>query len=210
MFWDVCLPCSSFRHVSFSDGRHEPWLWPERHVDEPGNGWVHTSLMVCPCVSSPASLDVTARCLVPRSQLGYCSAGGGMGGYASGMASAGGGPMGSGLGNSTLPVSFLYDSQQRTAKRIACAVGGEHFILTWAACSGGGMDRMGSSFDRVGMDMNRGYGGYGTGTAHMGAVMSDRGSGSKAGCQIFVRNVSASGFECLVPSLEILQRCSQP
>uniref|UniRef100_A0A3B3THV5 Myelin expression factor 2 n=1 Tax=Paramormyrops kingsleyae TaxID=1676925 RepID=A0A3B3THV5_9TELE len=55
---------------------------------------------------------------------------------------------------------------------------------------GGGMDRMGSSFDRVGMDMNRGYGGYGTGTTHMGAVMSDRGSGSKAGCQIFVRNLS--------------------
>uniref|UniRef100_A0A669C2W9 Myelin expression factor 2 n=1 Tax=Oreochromis niloticus TaxID=8128 RepID=A0A669C2W9_ORENI len=42
------------------------------------------------------------------------------------------------------------------------------------------MDRMGSSFDRLGMsgmDMNRGFGGYG-------------GSGSKAGCQIFVRNLS--------------------
>uniref|UniRef100_A0A3Q2NRD3 Myelin expression factor 2 n=1 Tax=Fundulus heteroclitus TaxID=8078 RepID=A0A3Q2NRD3_FUNHE len=51
------------------------------------------------------------------------------------------------------------------------------------------MDRMGSSFDRVGMsgmDMNRGFGGYG----HMGGGMSDRGSGSKGGCQIFVRNLS--------------------
>lgn len=52
------------------------------------------------------------------------------------------------------------------------------------------MDRMGSGFDRMGMsgmDMNRGFGGsYG----HMGGGMSDRGSGSKAGCQIFVRNVS--------------------
>ena len=65
--------------------------------------------------------------------------------------------------------------------------------------AGGGMgnmsmERMGSSFDRMGMsgmDMNRGFGGYGGGTpGHMGGVMSDRGSGSKAGCQIFVRNVS--------------------
>lgn len=51
------------------------------------------------------------------------------------------------------------------------------------------MDRMGSSFDRMGMsgmDMNRSFGGYG----HMGGNMLDRGSGSKAGCQIFVRNVS--------------------
>nr|XP_033472433.1 myelin expression factor 2 isoform X2 [Epinephelus lanceolatus] len=49
------------------------------------------------------------------------------------------------------------------------------------------MDRMGSGFDRMGMsgmDMNRGFGGYG------GGGMSDRGSGSKAGCQIFVRNLS--------------------
>lgn len=60
--------------------------------------------------------------------------------------------------------------------------------------AGGGMgsmtmDRMGSGFDRMGMsgmDMNRGFGGYG----QMGGGMSDRGSGSKAGCQIFVRNVS--------------------
>ncbi|XP_042348012.1 myelin expression factor 2 isoform X2 [Plectropomus leopardus] len=47
------------------------------------------------------------------------------------------------------------------------------------------MDRMGSGFDRMGMsgmDMNRGFGGYGG--------MSDRGSGSKGGCQIFVRNLS--------------------
>uniref|UniRef100_A0A3Q2ZHE1 Heterogeneous nuclear ribonucleoprotein M n=1 Tax=Kryptolebias marmoratus TaxID=37003 RepID=A0A3Q2ZHE1_KRYMA len=49
------------------------------------------------------------------------------------------------------------------------------------------MDRMGSSFDRLGMsgmDMNRGFGGYGGG-GHMGG-----GSGSKGGCQIFVRNLS--------------------
>ncbi|XP_034437725.1 myelin expression factor 2 isoform X2 [Hippoglossus hippoglossus] len=65
---------------------------------------------------------------------------------------------------------------------------------------GGGMgnmpaDRMGSGFDRMGMsgmDMNRGFGGYGGGgPSHMGGGgMSDRGSGSKAGCQIFVRNLS--------------------
>ncbi|XP_044047498.1 myelin expression factor 2 isoform X3 [Siniperca chuatsi] len=64
---------------------------------------------------------------------------------------------------------------------------------------GGGMgnmsvDRMGSSFDRIGMsgmDMNRGFGGYGGGgPGHMGGGMSDRSSGSKAGCQIFVRNLS--------------------
>ncbi|CAF99845.1 unnamed protein product, partial [Tetraodon nigroviridis] len=51
------------------------------------------------------------------------------------------------------------------------------------------MDRMGSSFDRMGMsgmDMNRSFGGYG----HMGGNMLDRSSGSKAGCQIFVRNLS--------------------
>uniref|UniRef100_A0A3P8UDP9 Myelin expression factor 2 n=1 Tax=Amphiprion percula TaxID=161767 RepID=A0A3P8UDP9_AMPPE len=56
------------------------------------------------------------------------------------------------------------------------------------------MDRMGSGFDRLGMsgmDMNRGFGGYGGGgPSHMGGGMSDRGSGSKAGCQIFVRNLS--------------------
>ncbi|KAM7014827.1 myelin expression factor 2 isoform 1-T1 [Tautogolabrus adspersus] len=56
------------------------------------------------------------------------------------------------------------------------------------------MDRMGSNFDRMGMsgmDMNRGFGGYGGGgPGHMGGGMLDRGSGSKAGCQIFVRNLS--------------------
>ncbi|XP_075933829.1 myelin expression factor 2 [Anarhichas minor] len=56
------------------------------------------------------------------------------------------------------------------------------------------MDRMGSNFDRMGMsgmDMSRGFGGYGGGgPSHMGGGMSDRGSGSKAGCQIFVRNLS--------------------
>ncbi|MEQ2157815.1 hypothetical protein GOODEAATRI_005671 [Goodea atripinnis] len=58
------------------------------------------------------------------------------------------------------------------------------------------MDRMGSSFDRVGMsgmEMNRGFGGYGGG-GHMGGGMSDRGSASKGGCQIFVRNVSQVMF----------------
>ncbi|KAF6732597.1 Myelin expression factor 2 [Oryzias melastigma] len=57
-----------------------------------------------------------------------------------------------------------------------------------------GMDRMGSGFDRLGMsgmDMNRGFGGYGGGVSgHMGGGMSDRGAGPKAGCQIFVRNLS--------------------
>uniref|UniRef100_A0A0E9VLY1 RRM domain-containing protein n=1 Tax=Anguilla anguilla TaxID=7936 RepID=A0A0E9VLY1_ANGAN len=39
--------------------------------------------------------------------------------------------------------------------------------------------------------MNRGFGGYGGGSGYMGGGgMSDRGSGSKAGCQIFVRNLS--------------------
>ncbi|XP_039651280.1 myelin expression factor 2 isoform X2 [Perca fluviatilis] len=56
------------------------------------------------------------------------------------------------------------------------------------------MDRMGSSFDRMGMsgmDMNCGFGGYGGGgPGHMGGGMSDRASGSKGGCQIFVRNLS--------------------
>ncbi|XP_062860766.1 myelin expression factor 2 isoform X1 [Trichomycterus rosablanca] len=49
---------------------------------------------------------------------------------------------------------------------------------------GMGMDRM-RGFDR--MDMNRGFGQFGGSSGHMG---SDRGSGSKAGCQIFVRNLS--------------------
>lgn len=61
--------------------------------------------------------------------------------------------------------------------------------------AGGGMgsmsmDRMGSSLDRMamsGMDMNRTFSGYGQ---MGGGGLSDRGSGSKAGCQIFVRNVS--------------------
>ena len=68
------------------------------------------------------------------------------------------------------------------------------YILSLCFVTGGGMgnmsmDRMGSSFDRLGMsgmDMNRGFGGYGG----MSGGMSDRGSGSKGGCQIFVRNVS--------------------
>ncbi|KAK5915616.1 hypothetical protein CesoFtcFv8_001192 [Champsocephalus esox] len=56
------------------------------------------------------------------------------------------------------------------------------------------MDRMGSGFDRMGMsgmDMNRAFGGYGGGgPGHMGGGMSDRGFGSKGGCQIFARNLS--------------------
>uniref|UniRef100_A0A1A7YYN0 Myelin expression factor 2 n=1 Tax=Iconisemion striatum TaxID=60296 RepID=A0A1A7YYN0_9TELE len=54
------------------------------------------------------------------------------------------------------------------------------------------LDRMGSSFDRLGMsamDLSRAFGGFGGG-GHMGGSMSDRGSGSKGGCQIFVRNLS--------------------
>ncbi len=53
-----------------------------------------------------------------------------------------------------------------------------------------GMDRMSSGFDRMGgnMDMGRGFSQYGGGSGHMGG-MSGRGAGSKAGCQIFVRNV---------------------
>ncbi|XP_036420474.1 myelin expression factor 2 [Colossoma macropomum] len=55
-----------------------------------------------------------------------------------------------------------------------------------------GMDRMSGGFDRMGgnMDMSRGFGQYGGGSGHMGGGMSDRGVGSKAGCQIFVRNLS--------------------
>lgn len=53
-----------------------------------------------------------------------------------------------------------------------------------------GMDRMNAGFDRMGgnMDMGRGFGQYGGGLGYVGG-MSDRGAGSKAGCQIFVRNV---------------------
>ncbi|XP_034050123.1 myelin expression factor 2 isoform X1 [Thalassophryne amazonica] len=60
--------------------------------------------------------------------------------------------------------------------------------------SGTAMDRMGSNFDRMGMsgmDMNRGFGGFGGGgLGHMSGSMSDRSFGSKGGCQIFVRNLS--------------------
>lgn len=71
---------------------------------------------------------------------------------------------------------------------------GSPIYIELVVIAGGGMgsmsmDRMGSGFDRMGMsgmDMNRGFSGYG----QMGGGMSDRGSGSKAGCQIFVRNVS--------------------
>lgn len=67
------------------------------------------------------------------------------------------------------------------------------FCVSCVLMAGGGMgsmsmDRMGSSLDRMamsGMDMNRSFSGYG----QMGGGLSDRGSGSKAGCQIFVRNV---------------------
>ncbi|XP_073706402.1 myelin expression factor 2-like [Garra rufa] len=85
---------------------------------------------------------------------------GGLGGGYSGMGNAGMGPMGSGLGGGGGMVNM-------------------------------GMDRMNSGFDRMGgnMDMGRGFGQYGGGSGHMGG-MSDRGAGSKAGCQIFVRNLS--------------------
>ncbi|XP_061739861.1 myelin expression factor 2 [Nerophis ophidion] len=60
---------------------------------------------------------------------------------------------------------------------------------SFGAMSGGmgsmAMDRMGMS----GMDMNRGFGGFGGGPSYMGGGMSDRSFGSKAGCQIFVRNL---------------------
>ncbi|MBN3296329.1 MYEF2 factor, partial [Amia calva] len=54
-----------------------------------------------------------------------------------------------------------------------------------------GMDRMSSNYDRMGggMDMNRGFGGFGSGSGPMGGGMPDRGAGAK-GCQIFVRNLS--------------------
>ncbi|XP_018106770.1 myelin expression factor 2 L homeolog isoform X1 [Xenopus laevis] len=53
-----------------------------------------------------------------------------------------------------------------------------------------GMDRMSSSFDRLGgldrtMDMDRGFGGYGS--AQLGGGSRDR--GMSKGCQIFVRNL---------------------
>lgn len=63
-------------------------------------------------------------------------------------------------------------------------------LMTGGGMGGMSMDRMGSSLDRMaamsGMDMNRSFSGYG----QMGGGLSDRVSGSKAGCQIFVRNVS--------------------
>lgn len=63
---------------------------------------------------------------------------------------------------------------------------------------GGGMGNMamGSGVNRMGMagmDMGRGFGGFGgagRGSAHMGGAMSDRVSGAKGGCVIFVRNLS--------------------
>lgn len=54
-----------------------------------------------------------------------------------------------------------------------------------------GMDRMSSSFDRIGggldraMDMDRGFGGFGS--SQLGSSLRERGN---KGCQIFVRNVS--------------------
>lgn len=53
-----------------------------------------------------------------------------------------------------------------------------------------GMDRMSSSFDRIGggldraMDMDRGFGGFGS--TPLGGGLRERGN---KGCQIFVRNV---------------------
>lgn len=65
-----------------------------------------------------------------------------------------------------------------------------------------GMERMGPSIERMasGMDMNRGYRGYAVSSSHMGGGISDRSAGPKAGCQIFVRNVSSK----TCPSLNIL------
>ncbi|XP_033905653.3 myelin expression factor 2 [Acipenser ruthenus] len=89
--------------------------------------------------------------------------GGGMGGFGGGMGSAGMSLMGHGLGSGMNSMGV-----------------------------GMGMDRMSSSYDRMGggggggMDMNRGFGGFGSGP--MGGGKSDRGSGTK-GCQIFVRNL---------------------
>lgn len=61
------------------------------------------------------------------------------------------------------------------------------------------MGNMGSGVNRMGMagmDMGRGFGGFGgAGRGGMGGAMSDRVSGAKGGCVIFVRNVSAGiGF----------------
>ncbi|XP_054627316.1 myelin expression factor 2 [Dunckerocampus dactyliophorus] len=71
---------------------------------------------------------------------------------------------------------------------------GDSFGGMGGGMGGMAMDRMGSGFDRMGMsgmDMNRSFGGFGGGgPSHMGGGMSDRGSGSKVGCQIFVRNLS--------------------
>uniref|UniRef100_A0A8C9VL71 Myelin expression factor 2 n=1 Tax=Scleropages formosus TaxID=113540 RepID=A0A8C9VL71_SCLFO len=63
---------------------------------------------------------------------------------------------------------------------------GESFGGMGSGMGNMGMDRVGSTYERMsgGMDVSRGYGG------HMGAGMSDRGLGSKGGCQIFVRNLS--------------------
>ncbi|KAG7270037.1 hypothetical protein CRUP_036864 [Coryphaenoides rupestris] len=61
---------------------------------------------------------------------------------------------------------------------------------------GGGMGNMamGSGVNRMGMagmDMGRGFGGFGgAGRGGMGGAMSDRVSGAKGGCVIFVRNLS--------------------
>ncbi|CAL8380695.1 unnamed protein product [Arctogadus glacialis] len=82
------------------------------------------------------------------------------GGYGGGMGNAGMGQMGTGLGGGMGNMAM-----------------------------GSGVNRMGMA----GMDMSRGFGGFGgagRGGAHMGGAMSDRVSGAKGGCVIFVRNLS--------------------
>ncbi|XP_053573438.1 myelin expression factor 2 isoform X1 [Bombina bombina] len=83
-----------------------------------------------------------------------------------GMTSSGMGPMGSGMGSGMGSVNSM--------------------------AMGLGMDRMNTSFDRIGsglernIDMDRGFGGFGS--VPLGGGLRDRANSSK-GCQIFVRNL---------------------
>ncbi|XP_030233059.1 myelin expression factor 2 isoform X5 [Gadus morhua] len=91
---------------------------------------------------------------------GFGNSFGTMGGYGGGMGNAGMGQMGTGIGGGMGNMAM-----------------------------GSGVNRMGMA----GMDMSRGFGGFGgagRGGAHMGGAMSDRVSGAKGGCVIFVRNLS--------------------
>ncbi|XP_037605563.1 myelin expression factor 2 isoform X5 [Sebastes umbrosus] len=137
------------------------------------------------------------------------SSGGGGGGGAAGGAGGGGGSMGS-MGPGGMDSQGYGGMNRLGGDMYRSGMGGmdrdfghsdmqmnRGFGDSFGGMGGGmgnmSMDRMGSSFDRMGMsgmDMNRGFGGYGGGGGHMGGGMSDRGSGSKGGCQIFVRNLS--------------------